>query len=173
MAFISGPTTLLGFNPYLKTNIFNIVELGIVIDNVNKIEIIGKKNKIIGFNSSPINKALSKIAATPIILDVAKDKLKVAKTFSNHDLTLNSPMIISLEVLAMKGPLTFPRIESKAGIMRIKIGKLVNFKIKIVRMMPPKRSPRIEAISEGNTSLITFPLVSCFSINHHHQYLKI
>jgi hypothetical protein len=168
-----GPTTLLGSNPYLKANMFKRVEHGIVINSVSKIEMIGKKNRIISFNSNLIKNVLSRIAAIPIRLEVAKEKLNVASTFSNHDLKLNSPIMISLEVLAIKGPLTFPRIESNAGIMSIRIGKLVKFKIKIDRMVPPRRSPIIETISEGNTSLITFPLESCFSIGHHHQYLKI
>ncbi len=168
-----GPTTLLGSNPYLKANMFKRVEHGTVINSVIKIEMIGKKNRVISFNSNLIKNVLSRIAAIPIMLDVVKDKLNVASAFSSHDLKLNSPIMISLEVLAMNGPLTFPRIESNAGIMSIRIGKLEKFKIKIDRMVPPRRSPIIETISEGNTSLITFPLESCFSISYHHQYLKI
>lgn len=64
-------------------------------------------------------------------------------------------------------------MESKAGTMRIKIEKLSKPKIKSDKIIPARRSPMIETISEGNTSLMTFPLVSCFSINHHHQELKI
>ena len=55
---------------------------------------------------------------------VKSDNEKVAKTFSNHDLKLNSPIIKSREVRAIKGPLKFPLSDNRAGIIRISKIKL-------------------------------------------------
>ena len=173
IAVMIGPTTLFGSKPYLKAIIFKKVEHGTDIESVNKIEITGRKNNVVIVNDNPIRNAFSNIAAIPIMLDVANDNVNVANMFSDQDLKLNSPIIRSREVLAIKGPLIFPRIDNKAGIMRMRMGKLSKFKIKIDNMTPARRSPMMETISEGNTSLIIFPLVSCCSIYHHHQYLKI
>jgi len=110
---------------------------------------------------------------TPIANAVNNDKDNVAKTFSTHDFLLNSPIMKSLEVRAIKGPLKLPLRESKAGIIRINRRKLLNETIKRVRTIPAKISPTIETISDGNVSLTILPLVSRASICHHHHQMNL
>ena len=105
----------------------------------------------------------------PIDIAVIKASTYVANMFSNHDFKLKSPIIKSLEVLAIKGPLKFPLSESKAGIIRISIRKLSKETIKIERTIPAKISPTIETISDGKVSLTIFPFVSRASICHHRR----
>lgn len=81
IAVIIGPTILLGSKPYRKTIKFKEVEHGMDITNVSKTEIIGIKNKIIIDKVNFIRKRLNNIAAIPIMLEVANDKVKVAVTF--------------------------------------------------------------------------------------------
>ena len=91
---------------------------------------------------------------------VIADKISVALTFSSHDLLLKSPIIRSREVLAINGPLMFPRKDNKAGIIRIRIIKLLKGRINKVRTTPADKDPIMEMISEGTVSLIIFPLES-------------
>jgi len=106
---------------------------------------------------------------TPIANAVNKDKDNVANTFSNHDFLLNSPIMKSLEVRAINGPLKLPLRDSKAGIIRIKRRKLLKETIKRESTIPANISPTMETISDGNVSLTILPLVSRASICHHHQ----
>ena len=106
---------------------------------------------------------------TPIASAVNNDRANVAKTFSNHDFLLNSPIMKSLEVRAINGPLKLPLRESKAGIIRINRRKLLNETIRRESTIPARISPTMETISDGNVSLTILPLVSRASICHHHQ----
>ncbi len=107
---------------------------------------------------------------TPIANAVNNDKDNVANTFSNHDFLLNSPIMKSLEVRAINGPLKLPLRESKAGIIRINRRKLLNETIKRESTIPAKISPTMETISDGNVSLTILPLVSRASICHYHHH---
>lgn len=60
----------------------------------------------------------------PIKRAVTSERQSVANTFSNQLFLLNSPIIRSLEVLAIKGPLIFPRSERRAGTNKISAIKL-------------------------------------------------
>jgi hypothetical protein len=101
---------------------------------------------------------------------VSIDKDRVAKTFSNHDFLLNSPIIRSREVRAIKGPLKLPLRDNNAGIIKINRRKLLKETIKRERTIPARISPTMETISEGKVSLMILPLVSRASIcPHHHQ----
>ena len=109
----------------------------------------------------------------PIANAVNNDKANVAKTFSNHDFLLNSPIMKSLEVRAINGPLRLPLRESKAGIIRINRRKLLNETIKRESTIPARISPTMETISDGNVSLTILPLVSRASICHHHHQMNL
>ncbi|MBA7531637.1 hypothetical protein ES705_23852 [subsurface metagenome] len=109
----------------------------------------------------------------PIVIAVIKASTYVANMFSNHDFKLKSPIIKSLEVLAIKGPLKFPLSESKASIIRISIRKLSKVTIKIERTIPAKISPTIETISDGKVSLTILPFVSRASIYHHRRQMNL
>ena len=114
-----------------------------------------------------------KILRIPITIAVIKASTYVANMFSAHDFKLNSPIIKSLEVLAIKGPLKFPLSESKAGIIRISIRKLSKEIIKIERTIPAKISPTIETISDGKVSLTILVFVSRASICHHRRQMNL
>jgi len=109
----------------------------------------------------------------PIAIAVIKASAYMASTFSNHDFKLNSPIIKSLDVLAIKGLLKFPLSESKAGIIRISIRKLSKETIKIERTIPAKIFPTIETISDGKASLTILPFVSRASICHHRRQMNL
>ena len=109
---------------------------------------------------------------TPIAKAVNNAKDNVANTFSNQDFLLNSPIIKSLEVRAINGPLKLPLRESKAGIIRINKRKLLNETIKRESTIPAQISPTIETISEGKVSLTILLLVSRASICHHHHQMN-
>ena len=109
------------------------------------------------------------IVNNPIKNAVIIERIYVANTFSNQDLLEKLPIIKSREVLAINGPLKLPLKDKRAGIIRIKTGKLLKGRIKIESTMPAKISPIIDIISEGKVSLIIFPLESCASIYHPHQ----
>ena len=108
------------------------------------------------------------ILNAPIANAVNNDNNNVANTFSSQDFLLNSPIIKSLEVRAMKGPLKLPLRDNSAGMIRINKRKLLNETIKRESMIPARISPTIETISDGNVSLTILPLVSRASIYHHH-----
>jgi hypothetical protein len=93
----------------------------------------------------------------------------VARTFSNHDLLENAPITKSREVLAINGPLKLPLRDNRAGTIKIRTRKLAKCIIKSDRIIPAKRSPTIETISDGKVSLIILPLESCDTIYHPHQ----
>jgi len=109
---------------------------------------------------------------TPIANAVNNDKANVANTFSNHDFLLNSPIMKSLDVLAVKGPLKLPLRESKAGIIRINKRKLLNETIKRESTIPARISPTMETISDGKVSLMILPLVSRASICYHQHQMN-
>jgi hypothetical protein len=117
-------------------------------------------------------KKLSKILNAPIAMAVKNASVKVAATFSNHDFLLNSPMIKSREVLAIKGPLKLPLSDNKAGMINIKRIKLSNGIIRSESIIPAKISPIIDTISEGNVCLTILSLSFLASI-YHHQNQKI
>lgn len=144
-----------------------MVELGIEIEIVNMIEMIGIRINIsIGKIKILIIKIFNIIQNTPIKKPVTKDKANVANVFSNNDFLLNSPIMKSLEVLAIKGPLRFPLRDNKAGTIIIKKRKLLKGNINIKSIIPAKISPMMEIISEVNVSLmiLLFPLDSFCSI---------
>ena len=96
----------------------------------------------------------------PIKLAVIIERTYVANTFSNQDLREKVPMMRSLDVLAIYGPLKLPRKERRAGTIKIKTKKLLKGKIKIESTKPAKISPIIDIISDGKVSLIILPLES-------------
>ncbi len=110
---------------------------------------------------------------TPIANAVNNDKDNVANTFSNHDFLLNSPIMKSLEVRAINGPLKLPLRDNKAGIIRINKRKLLNEIIKRESTIPARISPTMETISDGKVSLMILPLVSRASICHHHHQMNL
>lgn len=118
-----------------------------------------------------MNKRLIKRLKTPIAKAVNNDRIKVASTFSNHDFLLNSPIIKSREVRAIKGPLKLPLRDNRAGIIKINKRKLLNEIIKSDNTIPARISPTMETISDGKVSLTILPLVSRVSIYHHHQMI--
>ncbi|MBA7545608.1 hypothetical protein ES705_37977 [subsurface metagenome] len=96
----------------------------------------------------------------PIKIAVTIERAYVANTFSNQDLREKLPIIKSLDVLAINGPLKLPLKDKRAGIIKIKTKKLLKGKIKIESIKPAKISPIMDIISEGRVSLIIFPLES-------------
>jgi hypothetical protein len=116
---------------------------------------------------------LISILKIPIANAVNNDRDRVARTFSNHDFLLNSPIIKSREVRAMKGPLKFPLRDNKAGIIKINKRKLLNETINRERTIPARISPTMETISDGKVSLMILPLVSRASICHHHHQMNL
>jgi len=113
-----------------------------------------------------------RILKAPIAYAVINDKDRVANTFSSQDFLLNSPIMKSLEVRAMNGPLKLPLRDNRAGIMRINKRKLLNETINRDSTIPAKRSPTMETNSEGKVSLTILPLVSRVSIWHHHYQMN-
>jgi hypothetical protein len=119
------------------------------------------KSEIIGINKkcSNVNKGKSTRTKfntklkTPMRNDDIRDKNNVANTFSPHDRMLNSPRIKSLLVRAQNGLVMFPLKERIAGIIKMRMGKLSNGKIKIVNITPAERDPMIEITSDGKVSL--------------------
>jgi len=119
------------------------------------------KSEIIGINKKCSNVNKGKSTRTrfntklkiPIKNDEINDKNKVANTFSPHDRKSNSPRIKSLLVRAQNGLVIFPLNERIAGIIKIRMGKLLNGKIKIVNITPAERDPMIDITSEGKVSL--------------------
>ena len=112
-----------------------------------------------------------KVVNNPINIAVIIERVNVASTFSPHVLPEKFPIIMSRDVLAMKGPLKLPLRVSRAGIINIRTRKLLNGNIKKVRTNPAKRSPKIEIISDGKVSLTIFPLVSRFCDILNQQFL--
>ncbi len=97
---------------------------------------------------------------TPIKIAVIIERTYVANTFSNQDLREKVPIMRSLDVLAINGPLKLPRRERRAGTIKIKIKKLLKGKIKIESTKPAKISPIIDMTSDGKVCLISFFLES-------------
>ena len=133
-----------------------------MIRGIVKENIIGRRNNLkIVKSKSTVN--------NPINIAVIIERVYVANTFSNRDLREKLPIMKSLDVLAMNGPLKLPLKDRRAGIISIKIRKLLKGRIKIESIKPAKISPIIDIISEGKVSLIIFPLESGSSIYHPHQ----
>jgi len=151
---IIGFTILFGFDPFLKTIIFNEVEQGIEIHNSNKVVKKGiKKKKEIGNNNSPYNRRFIKIARKPIIIDVIISRTIVANTFSPQVFLENWPIIKSLEVLATNGEPMFPRNEIKAGSIIINTVNVSKGKINKSNKLPTKKFPIIEKVCPKKDSL--------------------
>ena len=86
---------------------------------------IGMLMRYAGPKRDILNRTLfNKIVKNPINTAVIMDKVYVARTFSVHDFLLNSPRIMSFDVLAMNGPLIFPLRDNKAGIINMRMRKL-------------------------------------------------
>ena len=138
-----------------------MVDIGIVMDKVNKIEIMGIKIRISkGRREILIKKIFIIIPNIPINKAVIIDNVSVADTFSIQDFLLSPPIIKSFDVRAINGPEIFPLKDNKAGIISIRIIKLLKGKINRISIIPAKISPIIETISEGNVSLTILPLES-------------
>jgi hypothetical protein len=130
------------------------VEVGIEMAKLKRIEITGiaMKSKKVNVCTLKMNKFRKKLA-TPINTDVMSDKNKVANTFCIQLPVLKSPMIKSLLVRAIKGPLIFPRKERIAGTIKMIAEKLSKGIIKMVRISPAQIDPIMEMVSDGTVSL--------------------
>ncbi len=162
-----GFTTLFGFKPCLNDKKFKIVEQGIDNDNAKKIDKIGIAISVSFDNMDTWSKNnCSNMLEIPIRTAVTSESKYVANTFSIQDFLLNSPIIKSLDVLAIKGPLRLPLNDSKAGTIKIKTKKLSNGSIKSVKTIPARILPIMETVSEGKTSLTSL-FESFLSMNYH------
>jgi len=140
------------------------------MESVNIIDITGMRIKNgIGRIDNLKKARFKRREKMPIKKAVIIESEYVAKTFSNHDLLENAPITKSREVLAMNGPLKLPLKDKRAGTINIKTRKLAKRIIKSDRIIPAKRSPTIETISDGKVSLTILALVSCDNIYHPHQ----
>lgn len=101
----------------------------------------------------------------PIKIAVIIDKEYVAKTFWIKDFKLKTPIMRSLAVLAIYGLEILPLRLKRAGIIKIRIEKLLKGNINKERIKPARIEPIMLTISDGNASLTILHLVCFPSIN--------
>ena len=126
---------------------------------VNIIEITGIKIRIYTGKVKVCNNIMfNRMLRKPIRMAVTIERDKVASMFSSQLFLLNSPIIKSLAVLAINGPLILPLKDNNAGMIRINIAKLLNGRINNESRIPARTPPIIETNSEGKVSLTILPL---------------